>query len=255
MCIRDRYDWNKSYSTGNIVKFKNAYFSSLVNNNKGVTPGEDATKWQTSSATLVKGIDYYYNAKLDTWSATQEKEIPNKHPLYELYDAKHQPLSHYKETDFTGSTVFEYLEDTTSPTRKNDDYLKFPLSYSSSSYITTTNTSNLIFNNSVIQTTYQYNTFTTGVDIKGLYYLQKYDVSDGKHYYDNCWHQSYKQVRTPITVTQEVTSAIADLSVDLGTTNYEPERDFWLKANTTGWEFHLDSAYGYEKLTGTKIRP
>ena len=244
------YDWNKSYSTGNIVKFKNVYFSSLVNNNKGVTPGEDATKWQTSSATLVKGIDYYYNAKLDTWSATQEKEIPNKHPLYELYDAKHQPLSHYKETDFTGSTVFEYLEDTTSATRKNDDYLKFPLSYSSSSYITTTNTSNLIFNNSVIQTTYQYNTFTTGVDIKGLYYLQKYDVIDGKHYYDNCWHQSYKQVRTPITVTQEVTSAIADLSVDLGTTNYEPERDFWLKANTTGWEFHLDSAYGYEKLTG-----
>ena len=75
------YDWNKSYSIGDIVKYKDLYFSSLVNINKGVTPGEDATKWQTASSSLVRGIDYYYNAKLDTWSATQEKEIPNQNTI------------------------------------------------------------------------------------------------------------------------------------------------------------------------------
>ena len=34
-----------------------------------------------------------------------------------------------------------------------------------------------------------------------------------------------------------------DLSINLGTTNYEPERDYWLQATTTGWTFCLKSAY------------
>ena len=71
-----------------------------------------------------------------------------------------------------------------------------------------------------------------------------------KNIYNNCWTESYKPVRTPITVTQDVTKADDDFVINLGTTNFEPERDYWLEATATGWIFCLKSAYGNEKITG-----
>ena len=198
----------------------------------------------------LKGKDYWFDGKTQTWIECQSKSSANSSVKFELYDTTFHPLSEYNETDFLGNTVLEYLEDKTSSTRTEDTYLDFPLTYGTTNYLSSTNTSNLIFNNSLQETVYQYDRGTTPKDILGLYYVRKYDRDTQKYSYNNCWTESYKPVRTPITVTQDVTKADDDFVINLGTTNFEPERDYWLEATATGWIFCLKSAYGNEKITG-----
>ena len=256
-CLNGASLWNSSstYTTGSIVKHNDNYYidASGSSTNKGKEPGIDhgeVTYWNLTTVTSEQGIDYWFNGKTQTWIKCQEKPKANIPPNFELYDTLNNPLSEYNSNDFFGNTVFEYLEDTITSTRTDDSYLGFPLTYNTSSYITTTNTSNIVFSNSIKQTIYQYNKATTPVDILGFYYLRKYDRDTTKYSFNNCWSQSYKQVRTPITVTQDVTNAQDDFVIDLGTTNFEPERDYWVQASATGWEFYLKSAYGFEKLSG-----
>ena len=202
------------------------------------------------NGTTLIGKDYWFNGKTQTWIECQSKSTANSSIKFELYDTTFQLLSEYNETDFLGNTVFEYLEDKTSSSRDEDTYLGFPLTYASTNYLSSTNTSNLMFNNSLQETIYQYDRSSSPKDILGFYYLKKYDRELQKHNFDNCWKQSYKQIRTPITVTQDVTNAEDDFVIDLGTTNFEPERDYWLEANRYGWNFCLKSAYDNEELAG-----
>jgi hypothetical protein len=75
-----------------------------------------------------------------------------------------------------------------------------------------------MFNNSLQETIYQHNRSTVPADILGFYYLQKWDKDSDIYNYDNGWKISYKQIRTPISITQDVTNALDDFVVDLSTT-------------------------------------
>ena len=206
------------------------------------------------NGTTLQGQDYWFDGKggaasLQSWKLTQEKSTKNVPVKFELYDTTFNPLSEYYETDFLGNTIFEYLEDKTTADRSEDKFLGFALTYATTNYLSSTNTSNLMFNNSHQQLIYQYDRSSTPKDVLGLYYLRKFDRDELNYNFNNCWEQSYKQIRTPITITQDVINAEDDFVVDLRTTNFEPERDYWLQSTTTGFEFYLKSVYGYEKLT------
>ena len=198
---------------------------------------------------ILQGQDYWFDGKTQTWKLTQEKGTKNVPVKFELYDTTFKPLSEYFETDFLGNTIFEYLEDKTTADRSADKFLGFALTYATTNYLSSTNTSNIMFNNSHQETMYLYDRGTIPKNILGLYYLRKFNRDESDYNFNNCWEQSYKQIRTPITVTQDITNAEDDFVVNLGTTNFEPERDYNVIATATGFEFYLKSAYGFEKLT------
>ena len=202
------------------------------------------------NGTTLQGQDYWFDGKIQIWKLAQEKDRKNVQVKFELYDTTFNPLSEYFETDFLGNTVFEYLEDKTTADRSDDKFLGFALTYATTNYLSSTNTSNLMFNNSHQQTMYQSDRSTTPKDISGLYYLRKFNRDTTNYGFDNGWQQSYKQIRTPISITQDVTNALDDFVVNLGTTNFEPARDYKIIATATGFEFYLKSAYGFEKLIG-----
>ena len=202
------------------------------------------------NGTTLQGQDYWFDGKIQIWKLAQEKDRKNVPVKFELYDTTFNPLSEYFETDFLGNTVFEYLEDKTTADRSEDKFLGFALTYATTNYLSSTNTSNLMFNNSHQQTMYLYDRGTTPKDISGSYYLRKFNRDTTNYGFDNGWQQSYKQIRTLITITQDVTNADDDFVIDLGTINFEPERNYTVIATATGFEFYLKSAYGYEKLTG-----
>ena len=231
----------------------------LETDGRGAGPPTHGDVVTSLNGTTLQGQDYWFDGRngptaqtssQTTWRLAQEKGTKNVPVKFELYDTTFQPLSEYNETDFLGNTVFEYLEDKTTADRSEDKFLGFPLTYATTNYLSSTNTSNLMFNNSHQQTMYLYDRGTIPKDILGLYYLRKFDRDISKYDFDNCWEQSYKQIRTPITVTRDITNAEDDFVVDLGTTNFEPERDYNVIATTTGFEFCLKSAYGFEKLSG-----
>ena len=59
----------------------------------------------------LKGKDYWFDGKTQTWIECQSKSSANSSVKFELYDTTFHPLSEYNETDFLGNTVLEYLED------------------------------------------------------------------------------------------------------------------------------------------------
>ena len=72
-----------------------------------------------------QGRMFWYNG--NTWSVTQEKNIANQQPLFELYDANGVSYTDYNDSTFQGNMIFSYAVGT----GVDDDQLGFPLSYRS----------------------------------------------------------------------------------------------------------------------------
>ena len=103
------------------------------------------------NGTTLQGQDYWFDGRNGplaktssntTWRLAQEKGTKNVPVKFELYDTTFNPLSEYYETDFLGNTIFEYLEDKTTADRSEDKFLGFALTYATTNYLSSTNTSN-----------------------------------------------------------------------------------------------------------------
>ena len=119
-----------------------------------LTPASDATVLVDQTVVCLSGIkqqgkSFYYDGI--TWAAAQDKTNVNQAPLFDVYDTSGVSFGNrikYPSTNFTGSKLFSYAQNTAGI---DDTVLGFPLKYLSLS-----NVGDIVFDNNLYTDTFTY---------------------------------------------------------------------------------------------------
>jgi len=208
------------------------------------------------------GIEVTYSAVNDTWAKCQTKTRRNLHPYFDLYDSTFKSLTSFNSSTFLGNSIFGYMENITSGAIVDKELL-FPPVYGTSATDLSTNTDvfyqniqNIQFDFSLNRTRYSYVVNETIYYNEGVYFFQVYNRITDKYEYKNGWNKSKSQTRLPVTITKVVETAGDDVVIDLGTTAFEPPRDYLVYYQDdvgydNGWRFKIKGVYGQQTLNGT----
>jgi len=129
---------------------------------------------------VTKGAEYggkilhYYNSQ---WKVSQEKLTHNQPPRFDVYDNQGISFGNtsvFESSTFNGTTIFEYRKGS----GENDSELGFPLSYRSIE-----NSGDIIFNFSLLNDVFTYQTITDKITRKiDTGYLRKYNDNNTYNY-------------------------------------------------------------------------
>ena len=208
------------------------------------------------------GYDIKYNVLDNTWTKCQVKTRRNLHPYFNLYDSTFKSLSSFNSTTFLGNSIFGYMESTTSGATVDKELTFAPVYGTSATDLSAEkdvfyqNIQNIQFDFSLNRTRYSYIIDETIYYNEGVYFYQVYNRNTGKYEYKNGWEKSKTQTRLPVTITKVVETAGDDVVIDLGTTAFEPPRDYLAYYQDevgydNGWRFKIKGVYGQQTLNGT----
>ena len=208
------------------------------------------------------GTEVQYDPVDNTWIRCQIKTRRNQHPYFDLYDNTFKSLTSFKSSTFLGNSIFGYMENTGTGVTVDRELTFSPVYGTSATDLSAQadvfykNIQNIQFDFSLNRTRYSYISDDTVYYNEGVYFYQVYNRITGKYEYKNGWEKSKTQTRLPVVITEIVETAGDDVVIDLGTTAFEPPRDYLVYYQDevgydNGWRFKIKGVYGQQTLNGT----
>lgn len=145
--------------------------------------------------------EYFWNGF--QWQNVQLKRTNNQSINFNLYDYEGNLLTTYSNSNFAGSTIFEYSKATTGD---NDLYLGYPLEYNNigSSDFNVNSIGHIQFEYTQ-QNRYQYILNNNNEEIEGFYFTKKIANSLYLETFNNSWTPTYVKEKTRKSFTKVYT--------------------------------------------------
>ena len=142
--------------------------------------------------------EYYYNGL--QWVNAQLKTRSNQNPKFTLYDNNGTSLDNFSNSNFTGTTIFQYSK---AIAGINDSYLGYPLKYDSttSEDFNVNSTGHIEFEYTQ-QNTVKYVNNNENIDVLGFYYTKLVQEGTKNTEYSNSWTETYVPQQTTKTITK-----------------------------------------------------